>query len=69
MGLSYIPYLNGNLRKTFGSNCVMSGASLATVQAWLGHSSIETTIKHYSHLVNSFRKEELRRLREEWTPL
>jgi integrase len=51
-----------DLRRTFGSNCVMSGVSLATVQAWMGHSSIETTIKHYAHLVKSFRKEEIRKI-------
>jgi len=51
-----------DLRRTFGSNCVMSGVSLVTVQAWMGHASIETTIKHYGHLVKSFRKEEIRKI-------
>ncbi len=40
----------------------LSGVSLATVQLWMGHSSIETTIKHYGHLVKSFRKEEIRKI-------
>ncbi len=53
-----------DLRRTFGSNCVMSGVSLATVQAWMGHESIETTIKHYGHLAQSFRKEEIRKTEE-----
>jgi integrase len=51
-----------DLRRTFGSNCVMAGVSLAAVQAWMGHSSIETTIKHYGHLVKSFRKEEIKKI-------
>lgn len=51
-----------DLRRTFGSNCVMDGVSLATVQAWMGHASIETTIKHYGHLTQSYRKEEIRKI-------
>ncbi len=45
-----------DLRRTFGANCVMAGVSLATVQKWMGHASIDTTIKHYGHLVKSFMK-------------
>ena len=51
-----------DLRRTFGSNCIMDGVSLATVQAWMGHASIETTIKHYGHLTKSFRKEEIKKI-------
>jgi integrase len=51
-----------DLRRTFGSNCVMAGVSLATVQKWMGHASITTTIKHYGHLTQSFRKEEIKKL-------
>ncbi len=28
----------------------------------MGHASIETTIKHYSHLVSSFKKEEIKKI-------
>jgi len=51
-----------DLRRTYGSNCVMAGVSLATVQKWMGHASINTTIKHYGHLTQSFRKEEIKKL-------
>ncbi len=51
-----------DLRRTFGSNCVMAGISLPAVQAWMGHSSIETTIKHYGHLTQSYRKEEIKKI-------
>jgi integrase len=51
-----------DLRRTFGSTCVMAGVSLATVQKWMGHASINTTIKHYGHLAQSFRKEEVKKL-------
>jgi integrase len=51
-----------DLRRTFGSNCVMAGVTLATVQAWMGHASINTTIKHYGHLAKSFRKEEIKKI-------
>jgi hypothetical protein len=40
----------------------MAGGSLAAVQAWMGHTSINTTIKHYGHLVKSFRKEEIKKI-------
>jgi len=51
-----------DLRRTYGSNCVMAGIALATVQKWMGHASITTTIKHYGHLGESFRKEEVKKL-------
>ena len=51
-----------DLRHTYGANCVMAGVSLAVVQKWMGHASIETTIKHYGHLVKSFMKEEVKKL-------
>ena len=43
----------------------MAGVSLPTVQAWMGHESINTTIKHYGHLTQSFKKEESRKI-EVW---
>jgi integrase len=51
-----------DLRHTFGANCVMAYVSLPTVQKWMGHASIETTIRHYGHLVKSFLKEEVKKL-------
>jgi len=51
-----------DLRRTFGSNCVMAGVDLVTVQMWMGHASINTTIKHYGHLVKSHRKEEIKKI-------
>ena len=40
----------------------MDGVSLPTVQAWMGHRDISTTIKHYSHLVSAFKKEEIKKI-------
>ena len=51
-----------DLRRTFGSNCVMDGVTLPTVQAWMGHRDISTTIKHYSHLVSAFKKDEIKKI-------
>lgn len=51
-----------DLRRTFGANCVMDGVDLATVQSWMGHSSIETTIKHYGHLVKSHKKDAIKKI-------
>ena len=44
----------GELRTWFTSGGAM--------QAWMGHASINTTIKHYGHLVKSFRKEEIKQI-------
>jgi integrase len=57
-----------DLRKTCGANWIMAGISLATVQVWMGHESINTTINHYGHLVKSFRKEEIEKI-EGWTDI
>ena len=51
-----------DMRRTFGSNCVMDGVSLPTVQAWMGHRDISTTIKHYGHLVSAFKKVEIKKI-------
>lgn len=51
-----------DIRRTFGANCVMDGVDLATVQAWMGHASIETTIKHYGHLVKSHKKDAIKKI-------
>jgi len=51
-----------DLRRTFGSICIMDGATLPTVQAFMGHRDISTTIKHYSHLVSAFKKDEIKKI-------
>jgi integrase len=35
-----------DLRHTFGSLAVDGGASLVQVQAWMGHSAIQTTMRY-----------------------
>lgn len=39
------------LRYTFGSRLVQEGESLKKVSAWMGHSSVRVTEKHYLHLL------------------
>jgi len=36
-----------DLRKTFATNCRRAGVPIDVVQAWLGHTQIETTRHHY----------------------
>ncbi|MEQ5803235.1 integrase family protein [Halomonas sp. H10-9-1] len=50
------------LRHNFASQLVMAGVDLATVKALMGHSSIDTTVKHYSHLRQEHLQEALRAL-------
>ena len=38
------------LRHNFASQLIMAGVDLMTVSQLMGHTSIETTIKHYGHL-------------------
>jgi integrase len=51
------------LRRTFGSWIVMAGTPLNAVQQIMGHSSITTTIKHYSHLEPSYLQKATSKLR------
>ena len=39
------------LRYTFGSRLVQEGESMKKVSAWMGHSSVRVTEKHYLHLL------------------
>lgn len=38
------------LRHTFATNLLINGAGIAYIQKLLGHSDINTTIRHYAHL-------------------
>lgn len=51
-----------DLRHTFATKCMESGISLKTIQAWLGHSSIDITEKIYLHLINDFQRQEAQKL-------
>ena len=50
-----------DLRHTFASNLVMSGADIVTVKELLGHKSIKMTMR-YSHLSQQHKKEIVERL-------
>lgn len=43
-----------DLRHTFATRCLECGISLKVVQAWLGHSKIDTTASIYTHVVDDF---------------
>jgi len=51
-----------DLRRTYGGWLVMSGADLVTVQQNLGHSSITVTVRHYSQVLLTHRKEQVDKL-------
>ncbi len=40
-----------DLRHTFGSHLIQSGASIVYVKEQMGHSSIQVTVDTYSHLI------------------
>lgn len=56
-----------DLRHTFGSQLVMSGVDLRTVQQLLGHKDIKMTIR-YSHLSPVHVQEAVNKLDSTWTP-
>ena len=51
-----------DLRHTFATRCIEAGASLKTVQTWLGHASIEMTANTYSHIQSEFEREEANKI-------
>ena len=55
-----------DLRHTFGSQLVMQGVDLKTVQQLMGHKDIKMTMR-YSHLSPEYVQEAIRRLDKLWT--
>lgn len=43
-----------DLRRTFGSWLAMAGVALTSIASLMGHSSIETTCRHYAHLTPEY---------------
>ncbi len=48
------------LRHTYASHYLMGGGSLPALAAQLGHADTRMTVRHYSHLADSWRAEEAR---------
>lgn len=51
-----------DLRRTFGTRCAMAGVPPKTLQKWMGHEDIKTTMKYYVHIPEEFEKEAIERL-------
>ncbi len=51
-----------DLRRTFGTNCVLMGIPPKMLQKWMGHKKIETTLKYYVVTPEDFEHEAIRRL-------
>ncbi len=47
-----------DLRHTFATICLESGVSIRVVQKWLGHTSIDTTARIYTHVIDEFQRRE-----------
>jgi hypothetical protein len=56
-----------DLRHTFGSQLIQSGASLAYVKEQMGHSSIQVTVDIYGHLIPGANVACVDRLDTAWT--
>lgn len=51
-----------DLRRTFGSRCAMAGVPPKTLQKWMGHESIETTMKYYVQIPEDFERDAIEKL-------
>ncbi len=51
-----------DLRRTFGTICVFKNVPPKTLQKWMGHKSIETTMKYYVVSPEDFEQEAIKRL-------
>jgi integrase len=56
-----------DLRHTFGSQMIMQGVDIRTVQQIMGHKTIKMTMR-YSHLSPEYVEEAMMRLDNVWTP-
>ncbi len=51
-----------DLRHTFATICLESGVSIRVVQKWLGHTSIDTTARIYTHVIDEFQRKEAEKI-------
>jgi len=51
-----------DLRRTFGAECVLRGVPAKTLQKWMGHKSIKTTMKYYVSIPDAYEQEAIKRL-------
>ena len=54
-----------DLRHTFATRCLECGVALRVVQQWLGHASITTTARIYTHVFDDFQRKEAAKLVED----
>ncbi len=52
-----------DLRRTFGTRCAMATVPPKTLQKWMGHKDIETTLKYYVQIPEDFEREAIERLK------
>lgn len=52
-----------DLRHTFVTRCAESGLNISVTQQLAGHSSIQTTLNIYTHVLTDFAREEFRKFR------
>ncbi len=51
-----------DLRRTFGTMCALNRVPPKTLQGWMGHKDIQTTMKYYVVSPEEFEQEEMKRL-------
>ena len=61
-----------DLRRTFGTMCAIRGVPPKTLQMWMGHESITTTMKYYVIAPEQYEQEQIKRLdgmSGQWPPI
>jgi integrase len=51
-----------DIRRTFGTRCALNGVTPKTLQTWMGHEDVKTTLRHYVNIPEDYEREAIERI-------